>query len=66
MDLPTEMVYEILSYCNPNDYSCICLLWKEISRYQQCQSYIERVKAQSGKTREFVNSCDKTYITNWH
>jgi len=66
MDLPTELVYEILSYCNPDDYSQVCLLWKEISRHQQQRSYIERVIAQLGNITEFVNSCDETYITNWH
>jgi len=63
MDLPTELVYEILNYCSPKNYSCICSLWREISKHQQRQSYVEKVIAQLCKTREFVNSCYEDYIT---
>jgi len=63
-DLPNEMIYEILTYCNPEDYSSVCSLWYEIAKHER-RNYVERQTAQSGETREFINSCYEDYLNNW-
>jgi len=65
MDLPTEIIYEILKHCNPNDYSEVCTLWREIARHYQRKIYIEQVVLQSGETTEFVSGCYDDYMENW-
>jgi len=64
-DLHNKMIYKILSYCNPDDYSNICSLWWEIAKEQKSRDYIEKEIAQSGESREFSISQDKDYLNNW-
>jgi len=63
--LPNEMLYEILTYCNPEDYSCVCTLWYEIAKHERRKDYVEKQAAISGETREFINSCYEDYLNNW-
>jgi len=48
-----EMIYNILSYFNPNNYSNVCSLWWEIAKEQKRRDYIEKEIAWPGESREF-------------
>jgi len=64
-NLPNELLYEILSYCKPKDYSSVCSLWLEMAKYENRKNYIEKQTALSGETREFISSCYDDYLNNW-